>query len=80
MHYYLHYNIIYYNLVARNCCRGARRKFSTIRAKAVESVPKVHSTLLLRTRHLSRNPTLWQMASGHGFRLRTKRNGSTREK
>ena len=80
MRYYSHNNIIYYNIVAKNYCRGARRKFSTIGTKTSESVPKVHSSLLLRTRHLSRNPTLWQMASGHGFRLRTKRNGSTREK
>lgn len=63
MRYYLHNNIIYCNLVARNYCRGARRKISTIGTKAVESVRKVHSSLLLQTRDLSRNPTLWQMAS-----------------
>lgn len=80
MRYYLHNNIIYCNFVARNYCRGARRKFSTIGTKAVEGVSKIHSTLLLWTRYLSRNPTLRQMASRHGLRLRTICNSSTREK
>ena len=38
MRYYLQNNIINNNIVARNYCRGARRKNSTIRTKTVESV------------------------------------------
>lgn len=53
MRYCLHKSIIYCILVARNYCRGARRKISTIGTKAVESARKVHSTLLLQTRDLS---------------------------
>lgn len=80
MRYYLHNNIIYCNIVARNYCRGARRKFSTIGTKTVESVPKVHSTLLLWTRNFSGDPTLRQVASRHGLRLRTISDSSTRKK
>jgi len=63
MRYYLRYNIIYCNFVARNYCREARKKFPRIGTKTVESVRKVHSSLLLQTRDLSRNPTLRQVAS-----------------
>jgi len=80
MRYFLHNNTIYCNLVARNYCRGARRKISTIGTKTDKSVRKVHSPDLSQVCCLSWNPTLRQVASWHGLRLRTIRNGSTREK
>jgi hypothetical protein len=43
MHNYLHNNIIYRILVARNHCRETRRKFSTIWAKADKSVRKIYA-------------------------------------
>lgn len=42
MRYYLHNNIIYCNLAARNYCREARKKNSAIGEKTVESVREVY--------------------------------------
>lgn len=80
MRYYLRNNIIYCNLVTRNYCREARKKISTSGKKTVESVRKVHFKVISSVCCVPRNPTLWKMASRHGLRVRTKRNGSTQEK
>lgn len=80
MRYYLHDNIIYYNITAINYCREARKKISTIRKKTVESVRKVHFKTISSACCVPRNPTLWKMASRHGFQLWAKCNCSTQEK
>lgn len=80
MRFYLHSNIIYYNIVARNYCSGARKKKSTIGAKTVKSVREVHFKVISSVCCVPRNPTLWEVASRHRLRLRTIRNSSTREK
>lgn len=53
MRFYLHTIIIYCILVARNYCRGERRKFSTIRKKTVESVSKALFKIILQFSDLS---------------------------
>ncbi len=59
MRYYLHYNIIYCILVARNCYHEASKKITAGREKTSQSIPKIRPTLLLQTCNLPRNPALW---------------------